>query len=81
MAVPISFRPTEDDVKNLALLESTGLTRAEAIRTAIRAAANRCRQSQALRSEAERLRDDPVDQAALREVHEFFGDTLDELPV
>lgn len=80
MAAPISFRPTAEDLKNLAVLESAGLSRAEAIRTALLAAANRYRLLPALRAEVERLRNDPIDRAAIKEIREFFSDGIDGLP-
>jgi hypothetical protein len=79
VAQPISFRPTPDDERNLALLVSRGLTRTEAIRLALETTARQQRRSRALAAEAKLLAADPIDRAAVAEVREFLGDTWDRL--
>jgi hypothetical protein len=79
MATPlsISFRPNDDDVRNLALLERSGLSRSEAIRTALRLMAQRQRQHDSLAAEADALRANKHDCAVVAEIRDFFGDSLD----
>ena len=79
MAMSISFRPTEEDLRNLALLERSGLTRTEAIRAALRDSAHNRRRRDAVRAEVEALRADPMDRAAIAEVQEFFGTSWEGL--
>ena len=79
MTVSISFRPSDEDVRNLAVLEQCGLTRTEAIRGALRESAQRRRQSVAIRAEVEALRDDPVDCAAVQDIRDFFGEPWEGL--
>jgi hypothetical protein len=79
MATPISFRPNDEDVKNLALLEAAGMSPTEAIRTALAAAAVRLRQREQLTAEADRLRRDTEDAAEVRRVRQFMGDMFDGL--
>ena len=67
MATPISFRPNDDDLRNLAVLEAGGASPTEAIRAALAA-------------EARRLADDEVDRAVLADVRAFLGDRFDDLP-
>ena len=71
----ISFRPTEEDRRNLAAL---GTTPTEAIRRALRVAAAAAREEQ-LRAEAKALAADPDDRAEVAQVREFVGDTWDEI--
>ena len=78
MATSISFRPTADDLRNLALLEQTGLTRTEAIRSALRESAQSRRHRTELLAEVEALRNDPIDRAAIEETRDFFGVVWDE---
>jgi hypothetical protein len=83
MATPlsISFRPNDEDVRNLALLERSGLTRSEAIRAALRLMAQRQRQHGSLAAEAEALRANKSDRAVVAEIRDFFGDSLDGDPL
>ena len=69
----ISFRPTDEDRRNLAVL---GETPTEAIRRALRVAAAAARDGQ-LRAEAEALAADAEDRAEVDKVREFVGDTWD----
>ena len=69
----ISFRPTDEDRRNLAVL---GETPTEAIRRALRVAAAAVRDGQ-LRAEAEALAADVEDRAEVDNVREFVGDTWD----
>ena len=78
MSTSISFRPTADDLRNLALLEQSGLTRTEAIRVALRESAQNRRRRFELRAEVEALRNDPVDRAAIEDTRDFFGVIWDE---
>ena len=78
MATSISFRPTADDLRNLALLEQSGLTRTEAIRSALRESAQSRRRRTELLAEVEALRNDPIDRAAIEETRDFFGVVWDE---
>ncbi len=80
MATPISFRPNDDDLRNLAVLEAGGASPTEAIRAALAADARRCRQQRSLAAEARRLADDEVDRAVLADVRAFLGDRFDDLP-
>ena len=80
MAAPISFRPNEDDLRNLAIIEAGGSTPTEAIRTALAAEARRCRQQRSLAAEARRLATDGDDRAVLADVRSFLGDPFDDLP-
>ena len=75
----ISFRPTVDDLRNLALLEQSGLTRTEAIRAALRESAQSRRRRSELRGEVEALRNDPIDRAAIEETRDFYGVIWDEI--
>ena len=78
VATSISFRPTADDLRNLALLEQSGLTRTEAIRSALRESAQSRRRRTELLAEVEALRNDPIDRAAIEETRDFFGVVWDE---
>ena len=69
----ISFRPTDEDRRNLAVL---GETPTEAIRRALRVAAAAARDGQ-LRAEAEALAADAEDRAEVDKIREFVGDTWD----
>ncbi len=80
MTTPISFRPNEEDTKNLAVLEAAGMSTTTAIRTALADAARRRRLSNAVAAEVERLRRDPADLAEIKAIREFMGDRFVELP-
>lgn len=71
----ISFRPTEEDRRNLAVL---GVTPTEAIRRALRIAAAAARDEH-LRAEAEALATDPDDRSEVAQVREFVEDTWNEI--
>jgi hypothetical protein len=71
----ISFRPTDEDRRNMAAL---GETPTEAIRRALRVAAAAARDQQ-LRAEAEALAANAEDRAEVAEVREFLGDTWDQI--
>jgi hypothetical protein len=67
MAQPISFLPTSDDERNLAVLTAQGLGPTDAIRAALDASARKVHRSTALAAEAAVLANDPVDLAAVAE--------------
>lgn len=74
MADPITFRPTEEDTENLAVLTANGTSVTHAIRRALEIAAHEKRQAD-LRADAERLMTNPEYLAEVRAVRE----ELDEL--
>jgi hypothetical protein len=74
MADPITFRPTPDDAKNLAILTEDGSSPTLAIRHALEIAAHEKRQAD-MRADAARLMSNPEYQAEVRAVRE----ELDEL--
>ncbi len=61
MGTPISVRLDEDALRALAQLESSGLSRSDAIRLALVEAAQRRRRDEALRAEVAALEADPDD--------------------
>ena len=73
MADPITFRPTPEDLKNLAILTADGSSPTHALRHALELAAHEKRQAD-LRADAERLRADPEYQAEIRAVREELGE-------
>jgi hypothetical protein len=74
MADPITFRPTPEDAKNLAILTADGTSPTHALRHALEVAAREKRQAN-LRADAARLMANPDYQAEVRAVRE----ELDEL--
>jgi hypothetical protein len=74
MADPITFRPTPDDAKNLAVLTADGTSPTHAIRHALELAAHEKRQAD-MRADAARLMANPEYQAEVRAVRE----ELDEI--
>ena len=74
MADPITFRPTPEDVKNLAILTADGTSPTHALRQALELAAREKHQAD-LRADAARLMADPEYQAEVRAVRA----ELDEL--
>jgi hypothetical protein len=74
MADPITFRPTLEDSKNLAILTADGTSPTHALRHALELAAHAKHQAD-LRADADRLISNPDYQAEVRAVRE----ELDEL--
>lgn len=74
MADPITFRPTAEDTRNLAILTADGTSSTRAIRSALALAAHQKHQAD-LRADAARLAANPDYQAEIRAVR----DELDEL--
>lgn len=72
MSRVISVRLDDDAERALAELEATGLTRSEAIRAGLQAAARHLRDRRALAKEAAALREDPADAAEAAEVREMM---------
>src|SRR4030042_5285383 len=66
MPRPISVRLDDDALRALARLESTGLSRSEAIRTALVQAAGRLQERRALAVEVAALEADEADRAEMR---------------
>ena len=65
MAVPISVRLDDEALSALSQLEAAGMTRSQAIRTALVEAASRRRSAQALASEVAALEADDDDRAEM----------------
>ncbi len=65
MAVPISVRLDDEALSALSQLEAAGMTRSQAIRTALVDAASRRRSAQALASEVAALEADDDDRAEM----------------
>ena len=74
MSQVISVRLDDDAEKALAELEATGLSRSEAIRAGLQAAAAKLRDRRALAQEVAALRDDPADVAESHDVREMMDD-------
>lgn len=74
MADPITFRPTAEDAKNLAILTADGTSPTHALRRALELAAHEKHQAD-LRADAERLMSNPEYRAEVNAVRE----ELDEL--
>jgi hypothetical protein len=74
MADPITFRPTPEDAKNLAILTADGTSPTHALRHALELAAHEKHQAD-LRADAERLMANPDYKAEIQAVRE----ELDEL--
>ncbi len=69
----VQARLDEDAERDLAVLRNeAGRTDSEAIRLALREAADKRRSRSALRAEAERAMNDPEDVAEMRRVREFM---------
>lgn len=75
MARAISIRLDDDAVRALSELEATGLTRSEAVRAALVAAARRLRDRRRLAAEVAALEADAQDRAVMRGV----ADVMEEL--
>ncbi|MBT8212956.1 MAG: ribbon-helix-helix protein, CopG family [Acidimicrobiia bacterium] len=72
MARPISVRLDDDALRALTQLEATGMTRSEAIRTALVGAASRLRDSKQLAQEVAALEADKHDKAEMLAVAELM---------
>jgi len=72
MAQAISVRLDDEALKALRVLEASGLTRSEAIRTALVSASKRLRERRDLAAEVAALEADEVDRAEMREVAAFM---------
>jgi Arc/MetJ-type ribon-helix-helix transcriptional regulator len=74
MGEMISVRLDDDAERALAELEATGLSRSEAVRAGLRAAAQRLRERQLLAAEARALSEDDEDRAEAAVVREMMED-------
>jgi antitoxin component of RelBE/YafQ-DinJ toxin-antitoxin module len=74
MARAISIRLDDDAVRALSELEATGLTRSDAVRTALVAAARRLRDRRRLSAEVAELEADPADRQRMRDVATVMED-------
>lgn len=74
MANAISIRLDDDAVRALHELEATGLSRSEAVRSALVAAARRLRDRGRLSAEVAELEADGEDRAAMRAVADVMED-------
>lgn len=72
MARPISVRLDDHALRALTQLEATGMTRSEAIRTALIDAANRLRERKQLAAEVAALEADEQDKAEMLAVAELM---------
>jgi len=72
MVQPISVRLDDEALRALATLEATGLTRSEAIRTALVEAALRLRDREALAAEVAALEGDVDDRAEMLTVADLM---------
>jgi antitoxin component of RelBE/YafQ-DinJ toxin-antitoxin module len=72
MVQPISVRLDDEALRALATLEATGLTRSEAIRTALVEAALRLRDREALAAEVAALESDVDDRAEMLAVADLM---------
>ena len=72
MAIAISVRLDEEAQRALAQLEASGLSRSEAIRTALVKSAQQVRRREALRQEMALLEADEGDRQEMLEVAEFM---------
>jgi hypothetical protein len=72
MAQAISVRLDDEAFKALRALEASGMTRSEAIRTALVSASKRLRQRRDLATEVAALEADEEDRAEMREVASFM---------
>ncbi len=74
MGIAISVRLDGDSTRALAALEATGLSRSDAVRAGLLAAARRLRDRQLLAAEAAELAEDPHDVAETVEITEMMED-------
>ena len=72
MAIAVSVRLDEEAQRALAQLEASGLSRSEAIRTALVKSAQQVRRREALRQEMALLEADEGDRQEMLEVAEFM---------
>ena len=72
MTIAISVRLDDQAQRALAQLEASGLSRSEAIRTALVRCAQQMRRREALRQEMAALEADEVDRREMLEVAEFM---------
>jgi Arc/MetJ-type ribon-helix-helix transcriptional regulator len=72
MARTISVRLDEDAQRALAELEATGMTRSEAVREGLEAAAKRLRDRRRLAAEAAALAQDEADRAEIAAINEMM---------
>jgi len=68
----VSFRLDAESQRHLRALEAAGLTRSEAIREALRAAAERLKRRELVRREAELIAADQQDRQEMQEVAAFM---------
>ena len=68
----ISFRLDAESQRHLQVLEATGLTRSEAIREALRGAAERLRRREVVRREAELIAADQQDRHEMQQIAAFM---------
>ena len=68
----VQARLDADSEQDLRILRNLGYSDSEAIRLALREAADRRRRKSALRAEAERLANDPADLEEVRRVRQFM---------
>jgi Arc/MetJ-type ribon-helix-helix transcriptional regulator len=71
---PISLRLDDQAARALRLLQDSGLSRSDAIRTALVEAATRRTTKAALRREAATLASDPEDRAEMAEIAAFMDE-------
>ena len=74
MATAISVRLDDDALRALHELEASGMSRSEAIRASLVAAARRLRDRRRLSAEVAELEADDADRAAIRAVAEVMED-------
>jgi len=72
VAQAISVRLDDESVRALRVLEAAGLSRSDAVRTALIASARRLRRSSELAAEVAALEDDRVDRDEMRAVAELM---------
>jgi hypothetical protein len=76
----IAARLDEESTLALGIMRAAGMSESEAVRTALKEAAARRRTSAALREEARRLAEDPVDVEEMRLVREQMAELAHPLP-
>ncbi len=77
MPKAISVRLDDDALRALAQIEAVGISRSEAIRTAIVEAASRRRRPDVMRAEAAAIAADPLDRAEVAAVLEMMEELSD----
>jgi hypothetical protein len=77
MVRAVSVRLDDEALRALARLEAAGLSRSQAIRTALVEAAERRLRADALRAEAEQIASDPEDQRERTEVARLMEELRD----